>query len=1605
VSTTLAELLEKLTVSAQTKTEKGSLFEVLVASYLRTAPEYADRFPEVHLWNEWPQREGQSDHGIDIVAWDRHTDGWCAIQCKFYDFDHRIAKSDVDSFIAASSRARYTSRLIFSTAKDWGATVQQQLDGLAIPVVTIGVSDMLQSKVEWSAIDPLRPPTVLPTSERNRLRPHQQAALNAVIKGYDEGNERGQLIMACGTGKTFTSLKIAERIAQDRQAATTVLFLVPSIQLLNQSLREWKQESQIPFRAFAVCSDIKVGRKAASEDLSARDLIIPPTTSGPGLIAGLAHHSDTTFTVIFSTYQSIDVVAQAQAAGLPDFDLIVCDEAHRTTGVTLTGTDESTFVRVHDNTYLRAARRLYMTATPRVFNDSTKEKAAEADAVLASMDDVSKYGPEFHRLGFGEAVEGDLLTDYQVLVLTVDEAYVSRNFQNLMADESGELKLDDAARIIGCWNGLAKKFADGILTNDPIPMRRAVAFARDIKTSKMTSMAFPSITGKHAELFGREYDTTSELRVEASHVDGTMNALVRNDLLQWLKDGADGNVCRILSNARCLSEGVDVPALDAVLFLTPRGSQIDVVQSVGRVMRKAAGKKVGYIILPIVIPTGVAPEVALNNNERYKVVWQVLQALRAHDDRFSAMVNKIDLNKMPPDKIKIFDGTPRPEGETTSPKQLGLDFDLGEWRDAIYAKIVDKVGERKYWQTWAADVAEIARQHIVRIAGLLADDTSRAAGEFATFLEGLRGNLNDGITADDAIEMLAQHLITRPVFDALFDGYDFAANNPVAQSMERMLAVLDEHSLDNENKSLEKFYESVRNRVSKLDNPEARQRVIVELYDGFFATAFTRTVQRLGIVYTPVEIVDFILNSAEHVLRHEFGQGLTDEGVHILDGFAGTGTFPVRLLQSGLIQPHDLARKYTSELHANEILLLAYYIAAVNIETTYHSLTGEHTPFPGLILTDTFQSWERDDRLDLDVFPENNDRLERLKRLPITVIVGNPPYSAAQRSQNDNNQNEQYPDLDRSIRETYAARSTATLKNKLYDSYIRAIRWASLRIKDRGVIAFVTNAGFLDGKVFDGLRLTLSSEFTSIYVLNLRGNARTAGEPRQREGESVFGGGSRASVAVTVLVKNPARSTPASIHYCDIGDRLSRKQKLARVSEFADIARLEPLQMISSNASGDWLRHRTGEFDKFLPIGDRSGAPAIFELGSLGVVTSRDAWVYNFSKAEVERTAASSIDFYNSEVRRFKQGQAASSPADLKAAAEERVDSDPTKMSWDRKTIAGVSKGRLLEYDPAGVRIATYRPFMRQNIYFDAQWNSSVSQLPRLFPTVATRNPALYVVGVGSAVPFSAIAIDCTPDLHVTGAGSGGQVFPRWTYDPADTEGVLQFEPIGEIDNGRRRTDNITDEALRKFQTAYGGSVTKDDIFFFVYGVLHSRYYRANYEADLKKQLPRIPLVDDPHPYVAAGRALADLHLGYESVVPYPLDGLDGPANDSDHYNVGQMAFGKPPNARRGAGEKYDRSTIVYNSKITLRGIPLDAYRYQIGSRSAIEWIMERYQLKTDKASGIVNDPNAWSSEHNQPRYILELLARIVTVSLETMRIVDALPALAIRVDQCAGPA
>ncbi|MFQ1689724.1 DEAD/DEAH box helicase [Aeromonas veronii] len=1611
----LQDILNTYRQLSQSEREKGTYFEELIRAYLTHEPTYADLYSDVWMYSDWAKANGKDgkDVGIDLVAKTRATDEYHAIQCKCYDETYRLQKSDIDSFFTASGQAPFCHRIIVTTTNHWSSNAEAALIDQTPPVTKIDLQALEDSVIDWSKY---QPDTVIQTKQKNQPRPHQQNAIKAVKAGLADAS-RGTLLMACGTGKTFTSLKIAEELAG---ANKRVLFLVPSLSLLSQTLTEWTHHSQVPLHSFAVCSDSDVGKKRKADDDKVQtfthELRYPATTDAKRLAEEVAKRHDAEhMSVVFSTYHSIEVIGAAQNEhGLADFDLIICDEAHRTTGATFADEDESAFVRVHDETFIHGHKRLYMTATPRIYGEGAKASADRGEVALASMDDESLFGKNLHTLTFSEAVSRGLLCDYKVIVLSMDEHHINRRLQNLLKDENNTLKVDDAAKIIGCWKALSKHQMKEGLDIDPNPMQRAVAFCQVIEPStgkkhKVSSKQIAEMFQAVVEAYQEHEDDADDLVCEVQHVDGSMNATEKETKINWLKAQPEDNSCKILSNVRCLSEGVDVPALDAVLFLTPRNSQVDVVQSVGRVMRNAPGKVRGYVILPVVIPAGTSPSEALNDNQTYRVVWEVLQALRSHDDRFDAMINKLDLIGQDQKKMEIvaindktvaaYKGQKTKQrkkdelvgkakngssiGTNTGPvphqTEIAFDFEVGEIERALVAKVVEKCGNRHHWEEWAKDIAKIAQTHISRIRTIVTTPENKAEkAAFKAFVTELRDDLNHAISEDEVIEMLAQHLITEPVFDALFEGYHFGQHNPVSQAMDRVITLLHEHNLDTEADTLESFYASVKMRAEGIDNAAGKQKIIVELYDKFFRNAFPRLTERLGIVYTPVEVVDFIIHSINHLLKTEFNQELGSEGVHILDPFTGTGTFITRLLQSGLIPANKLPHKYANEIHANELVLLAYYIAAINIEAVYHGqVGGEYQPFNGICLTDTFQMYEQEDRIQ-DQLKENSRRRTHQRSLKdIRVIMGNPPYSAGQTSANDNNQNVKYPKLDERLAETYVAGSKATLNNALYDSYIRAFRWASDRIGDRGIIGFVTNGGFLDANTADGMRKCLAEEFSSLYVFHLRGNQRTQGELSKREGGKIFGSGSRSPIAITLLVKNPEAKQYGQIHFHDIGDYLTREEKLEKISQFVSVAGINAVNgwsQLEPDQHGDWLNQRDDSFADFIVMGDKKNdcEKVIFENYSNGVKTNRDSWAYNYSNSALKLTISNMIDFYNNEVSRFKLECEKRSD---KIVLDDFLNFDPTKMSWTREVRNDLSKFKYGNYSSRKIIKSTYRPFTKSWMYFDRQFNNCVYQMPKIFPSHEVKNVVICVSGIG-ARSFSALITDTLPCFDNI---EKGQCFPLYLYD----------------EDSSNKRDAITDEGLAHFKEYYPELVlTKGALFYYIYGLLHSEEYRARYCDNLSKELPRIPRVKTAADFIAfeqAGRKLAELHLNYETADCYQAS-IDSNAIEDSHYRVVKM---KHPKVKRNGKNENDLSTIIYNNRITIENIPTDAYRYVVNGKSAIAWVMERQCDKEDKDSGIRNDANLWATETmGNPKYPLELLLRVITVSLETMKIVDALPAL-----------
>ena len=1555
---TFDNLVHQINKIAETQRDRGTYFEYLARAYFQHEPTYKNEFKNVWMLADVPEEYGipKVDIGVDLVA-EKFTGELVAIQAKFYT--HAIQKSNIDSFLGELGKDYFESGIIVASTDKWSKNAEAALANRS-DVIRIGLSDLRNSQIDWTKFSFERPEAVSVKAKKG-LRYYQKEAIDSALNHFKE-NGRGQLIMAPGTGKTFTSLKIAEAMAKEaNKEQYTILYLVPSIQLLTQTLRGWNNDAEMTISSMAVTSDRNASRGSVKQDesnitIKASDIGYPATTSSEKVVENyleLMGKPKKELLVVFGTYQSIDVLGNAQKEGFPEFDLIIADEAHRTTGAKALGDEASVFTKVHNDSNVKAAKRLYQTATPKLYGTDAKRKAEENSIVISSMDDENLYETVFYRLGFGDAISHGILTDYKLMVLAVDETVVQKDMQKSLADPENGLNIDDIGRIIGVWNGMIKResFADRVSGE---PMKRAIAFSRTIEDSKRLSAQFENVVNDYL-------NSDEGYSVNVRHVDGSMNALEKNDALDWLaSDDIPEDSARILSNVRFLTEGIDVPNLDAIIFLSSRKSQVDIVQAVGRIIRKFEGKDYGYIILPIVVPAGETPETILDNNKTYDVIWQVLNALRSVDERFEATVNKLELNKKKPKNIQVIGVGEAPDDPTFSDDyvnesreayQTELELEWEAVEGAIYGKIVQKVGDRRYLEDWSKDVADIARRHIQGI-NIILETNPESKVAFDKFLHSLQHNINESINQNQAIEMLAQHLITLPIFDALFGEYSFVKNNPVSSAMEKIVDELSQFGFEKEQKELQPFYDSVRLRAEGIDNAQAKQKIIITLYDKFFSTGFKSTTERLGIVFTPVEVVDFIVKSVDVVLRNHFGKTLASENVHILDPFTGTGTFITRtlhylksLMDSGEITFADILRKYTQELHANEIVLLSYYIAAINIEAVFDEINGDesYTPFEGIVLTDTFESTETEDTLDDSFFGINDERLKRQKEKPITVILGNPPYSAKQDNEDNNTKRANYPKLDRSLKDKWIDSSTATNKNGLLDSYIRALRWAADRLKHQGVIAFISNSSYIDGIAMDGMRCALELEFDYIYIIDLKGQIRRRSKEQVKiEGGNVFN--IMTGVAILLLVKTGEQeSIKGEIRYFNIGDGLSKNDKINKLSILESIEGITEFDVIVPNEKYDWINQRNSDFNSLIKLGDKKSNEALFLDYTGGIKTGRDAWTSNFSKNTVINSMKESIKYYQTnlgDVGVYEKGT--------------------NKISWTRSLKEKFEKRQPLQFDESRIYVGMYRPFTKKYIYYDSNWTDQQYKMKYVFPENSSKNTLISISNKTEGKIMTCLAINVLPDVNLFAGGS--QNLPMYLFDN-----------LGSYSSIRERV-------LENFK-----GLKPDQVLPYVYAIFHSKEYRKKYHQDLSKEFPRVPNLKNKNEIIKIGRDLMELHINYEEVPVY--EGVNIEVSHNPSYKVTKMKYAKKRDKEGKSGN--DLSTIIFNKDIKISNIPEKAYEYIVNGRSAIEWIMDQYQVKTDNKSGITDDPNDFSDDE---KYIFNLLLRIINVSVKTVDLINSLP-------------
>ncbi|GAA9096219.1 DEAD/DEAH box helicase family protein [Helicobacter pylori] len=1556
---------------------KGSWFEKLSKRFL-IEHDSANEYESIDLWSDFKLRGNKGDRGIDMVITTTSKE-YIAVQCKYHQ--DSVSLNDISTFLsqlqAGVGEVRFKKGIIISTSKLTSAALEEieqiRSTGMGIDIDEITEEDFIYSRIDWEKFDPTKTQDELPLCDKKKPRSHQTEAINATKEYFSNPkNTRGKLIMACGTGKTYTSLKIMEALDPK-----ITLFLVPSIALLSQTFREYAQEKSEPFYASIVCSDDKTGqsKNEDNDDIKFSELPLKPSTRLEDILSvhKKAQKENKRF-IIFSTYQSALRIKEAQEAGLNGIDLIICDEAHRTVGAMYSSNerdDKNAFTLCHSDKNIKAKKRLYMTATPKVYSESSKAKAKESDNVIYSMDDEETFGEEIYTLNFSKAIALDLLTDYKVIILAVRKENLS-GVTNSVNKRISQLKAEGTkldkklinnefvCKIVGTHKGLAKQDLivldeknkeDHNLQNqyDTAPSQRAINFCKSIQTSKNIRDSFKTIMECYDEELKKKSFKNLEIKID--HVDGTMNCKERLEKLEELNE-FQPNTCKVLSNARCLSEGVDVPALDSIVFFDGKSAMVDIIQAVGRVMRKAKNKKRGYIILPIALEESEIKNLdEAVNNTNFKNIWKVIKALRSHDP---SLVDEATFKE----KIKIFGSDD--EKKQNDEKTFFDAILLQDLADAVYNVMPTKLGDRNYWENFTKKTGNIARTLNNRLKIIFEKNPEFFHG----FLDSLKGNIHQNIKEDEALDMITSHIITKPIFDAIFGDN---IKNPISKALDKMVEKLSTLGLQGETKDLKNLYESVKTEAMHAKSQKSQQELIKNLYNTFFKVAFRKQSEKLGIVYTPIEVVDFILRATNGILKKHFNTDFNDQNITIFDPFTGTGSFIARLLskENDLISDEALKEKFQKNLFAFDIVLLAYYIALINITQAAQSRDGSLKNFKNIALTDSLDFYEeKNDKGVFDLFKdleENKEIKDTLADKNIRVIIGNPPYSAGAKSANDNNQNLSHKKLEKRVYEKYGQNSTAKNGNTTRDTLIQSIYMASELLKDKGVLGFVVNGSFIDSKSADGFRKCVAKEFAHLYVLNLRGNARTSGEERRKEGDGIFDSGSRATIAIIFFVKDASVKNSA-IHYYDIGDYLKREDKLNRLANFTNLDAI-PFETIIPNNKGDWINQREDGFEKLIPLKRDKNSKSVFDINSGGVASCRDPWVYNFSPDALMQNVQKCIDTYNADLKRFnahfreafKQRAKGVKSGDLyKNLNDKEITTDQTKIAWTRALKQEFIKNKnLQESHEKCIRLAMYRPFSKQWLYFDKNLNEEQCQLPKIFPNKDAQNVVINT-GVGNGKNFSALVSDFISDCHLI---SPNQAYPLYYYDGLGN-----------------RYYAISGYALNLFRKRYeDNSIAEEEIFYYIYAIFHHKGYLEKYKNSLAKEAPRIALSEDFKELSILGKQLAELHLNYENGEMHTSVKYTTLMNAEveGYYDVVQMI------------KKGD--CILYNHHITITKIPQKAFDYVINGKSAIDWVIERYQKTMDKESLIENNPNDYAGG----QYVFELLCRVIKLSEKSVDLIE----------------
>lgn len=1616
---------------------QGAKLEKLIRIIIKAHP-LGDECVEVDTFQDYiykmnkktRQHDSAKDQGIDLIGYD-NNDNVIPIQAKNYLKTNQIKREEVDKFFTeiTTKSNKYnwnpvTAWLVYNGVLNKKAEERLvEINNLKdTNIKKIAVQELLQKIYYQHKIHDLKEiyiekwlesVTVEKIKTPKTLRAYQTEALDKAVQYYKD-YDRGHMVMACGTGKTLTSLVMIEKITPPN---AMILFLVPTLDLMRQSIEVARNDIDFDFNGFAVCSDTSVVKRTAKKNdeimLSNADLPINRVFSSVEQINDYYHKITpppklSQRIIVFSTYQSVDKIVEAQKDGFGVFDLVICDEAHRTVKF-IDGKEnnkkEQNFVVVHDNEKLRAKKRLYMTATPKIFKGDVKKIKATGeydDLEFLDMSQEDVFGQQFFTYSFSQGVSENYLADFKVIILTFLADEYNTTYQQLkekydkLKYKEKFIELDEFTKLYGVYKTLKSRH-----------IKNAINFCRFAISGKANSRLLTIVWEMLVEHIQQNQEDHDNFQIDFRHVDGTMNSNLRRENIDALDKKEQG--CVVLSNARCLTEGVDVPSLDAVIFMQQRKSEIDIVQATGRVMRKTKEKHAGLVIVPVVasIIDNQKQEVEFDfEKTAFKKVGDILGALRSpnvkpelkqtvenhqlgdswnnhlievtteiNEKKILAILKTRQQNlledKKPLDTETIHSMNDY-EAEKVA-KQLKIELTMeniqnlkNQIMDKVKSAVVKRVGTRSYWAVWSAEKLPGIVKNVKNFLKYSYEANEKI---WEQFIKQVQSYLNPAITKQDAINWAADSFITQPLFAILFP--HSLKHNPVVRIFSKLEDDLNlREKLSSEEVKLQNFYDNIRKEVATIETQQAKQNLLKMIYEKYLTAVYKEEAKNNGVVYTPIEVVDFMLKGVNYLLQTEFNNSsFNTENVKILEPFAGTGSFISRLLSEdlNLIAKDNLEYKYKNDIYANEIMLLPYYIASINVSETFNNRQNNNSylPYDNIIWTDTFELLDKNtNQAELKIAEDqNHKKIAKLKNEPINVIISNPPYSVSAKNKN----------IHKTITEIIAEKLTPKTKSKskgvLQDSIIKALLFSIQKVKmsqENGVIAFILNNSFLVNNATDSLRNYLQNVFSKFYIIDLKGNARKTIQNKtlfSDEGESIFEEKMVGSCVLLGIIKKQSYqlNSKNNAYYISCKKITERKKKLKWIAENSlETFKLEKvIKSLSLDKNNDWFQKSAIWNNNMVPLNSKIkniNKNIILKITSNGIMLYNQNLFNNFSMNQLMQNVKKEIKQYKVALDKHLQSQINKYPVHLKNKLKSHKQPEEFQKNY--------------------INVILNDPFCKKYCYYDIFFPARLCKFKEIFPQKTNYFNTVINFHI---TPF---AVKTIVNCHFLESLQKPNNFPRFQYN-------LQDQNISLFNESRESCVSNDARQIFFWEELQNNPEQDDIIFAYIYGFLHyDSYLKKYYNNFLKGEIPRVYKPQHYADFIKIsniGQQLLDLHTNYENQPMYEdIIFLKGNWElDKTKYYIQKMKFAK------NANNKIDKRTIIFNQYITITNIPLKIYDWTLSDVSAIEHVMKGYVLDQKNKQ----NPNDFCAEINNPRYILELLLRVIYISLKTLELKKALPA------------